>query len=317
MEVDIETQARFLLDDRHAHFLGRAGVDGRFEHGHRATRDRAANGAAGRDQRREVGPLGVVDRRRHGDDEDVAGGEIGRVRAEAQLRCRLQLLLRHLERVVAMRAQFRDARLVDVEAEGGQLPPETDRERQADVAEADDRDARVFGTGQGGGVHSRLQVGEQQSSKSAKYPECRSTGAPGRVDAYPVRTPCRSPPMHRLILALVLAAASAVAPAATRTDSIVMQGNPVGTQTVTAEADGARVEYSYNDRGRGDHVLARWTLDASGIPVSYEGRGNDYMKAPVEETFSLARGKANWRNRTEQGERTLDAPAFYVPAHAP
>ena len=123
--------------------------------------------------------------------------------------------------------------------------------------------------------------------------------------------------MHRLILALVLAAASAVAPAATRTDSIVMQGNPVGTQTVTAEADGARVEYSYNDRGRGDHVLARWTLDASGIPVSYEGRGNDYMKAPVEETFSLARGKANWRNRTEQGERMLDAPAFYVPANAP
>jgi cytosine/adenosine deaminase-related metal-dependent hydrolase len=123
--------------------------------------------------------------------------------------------------------------------------------------------------------------------------------------------------MHRLILALVLAAGSAPAPATTRTDSIVMQGNRAGTQTVGAAANGARVEYSYNDRGRGDHIVATWTLDAAGIPVAYEGRGNDYMKAPVEETFSLVDGTASWRNRTEQGERALDAPAFYVPANAP
>lgn len=123
--------------------------------------------------------------------------------------------------------------------------------------------------------------------------------------------------MHRLILALVLLAGSAAAPAATRTDSLVIQGNPAGKQSVTVEEGGTRVEYSYNDRGRGDDIAARWTLDAAGIPLSYEGRGNDYMKAPVEETFSLADGKASWRNRTEQGERTLDAPAFYVPANAP
>ena len=99
--------------------------------------------------------------------------------------------------------------------------------------------------------------------------------------------------MHRLILALVLAAASAAATAATRTDSLVIQGNPAGKQTVSPEAGGTRVEYAYNDRGRGDDIVARWTLDAAGIPLSYEGRGNDYMKAPVEETFSLADGKAS------------------------
>ena len=123
--------------------------------------------------------------------------------------------------------------------------------------------------------------------------------------------------MHRLILALVVAAANAPASAAARTDVILMQGNPAGAQIVTAEADGARVDYSYNDRGRGDHIVARWSLDAAGVPVAYAGRGNDYMKSPVEETFSLADGKARWRNRTEQGERVLDAPAFYVPANAP
>lgn len=125
--------------------------------------------------------------------------------------------------------------------------------------------------------------------------------------------------MFRRVLVLCLAAmaAGSATGAETRTDTILMQGNRAGQQVVTRERDATRVEYSFNDRGRGDHVVARWTLDAAGIPQAYEGRGNDYMKAPVEETFSLAGGKATWRNRTEQGERVLDAPAFYVPANSP
>src|SRR6266498_4127097 len=40
-----------------------------------------------------------------------------------------------------------------------------------------------------------------------------------------------------------------------RTDKILIQGNPAGTQTVEAQPDGTvRAEYSYNDRGRGDHI---------------------------------------------------------------
>ena len=42
-----------------------------------------------------------------------------------------------------------------------------------------------------------------------------------------------------------------------RTDKIIIQGNPAGTQTVEAQPDGTvRAEYSYNDRGRGDHITA-------------------------------------------------------------
>ena len=38
-----------------------------------------------------------------------------------------------------------------------------------------------------------------------------------------------------------------------RTDKILIQGNPAGTQTVERQPDSAmRAEYSYNDRGRGD-----------------------------------------------------------------
>jgi hypothetical protein len=102
-----------------------------------------------------------------------------------------------------------------------------------------------------------------------------------------------------------------------RTDKILIQGNAAGTQTVEAQPDGTvRAEYSYNDRGRGDHITATWKLDSAGVPIEYDGRGHDYMKADVNESFQIARGKASWKNRTESGDRELTGPAFYVPLNA-
>ena len=44
-----------------------------------------------------------------------------------------------------------------------------------------------------------------------------------------------------------------------RSDRIVIQGNPAGNQTIQTDAAGrTHVEYSYNDRGRGDHITATW-----------------------------------------------------------
>ena len=105
--------------------------------------------------------------------------------------------------------------------------------------------------------------------------------------------------------------------AAKRTDKIFIQGNQAGTQTVEGQADGAmRAEYSYNDRGRGDHIMATWKLDGAGVPVEYEGRGNDYMKAPIEERFEIKNGRASWKNRSEQGEQPVTGEAFYLPMNA-
>src|SRR6266516_2185910 len=81
-----------------------------------------------------------------------------------------------------------------------------------------------------------------------------------------------------------------------RTDKIFIQGNPAGTQTVERQADGAvRAEYSYNDRGRGDHIIATWKLDGAGVPIEYDGHGNDYMKAPIEEHFEIKDRRASWK----------------------
>ncbi|HSP45179.1 MAG TPA: amidohydrolase family protein [Chthoniobacterales bacterium] len=124
--------------------------------------------------------------------------------------------------------------------------------------------------------------------------------------------------MRRSITLILLLAAIAPALASDRTDKILIQGNPAGTQTVKEEPGGViRVEYSYNDRGRGDHIVATWKLDAAGVPTEYQGSGNDYMKAPVEERFEFKNGKAVWKNRSEQGEQAISGEAFYLPISAP
>lgn len=119
-------------------------------------------------------------------------------------------------------------------------------------------------------------------------------------------------------LILTLAAAVAAAAPARRDDQILIQGIVAGSQTVAAQGtDSVRAEYSFNDRGRGDHIVATWKLDAAGVPIEYSASGNDYMKAAVTESFRVAGGKATWRNRAEHGEKAVTGEAFYVPNNAP
>jgi imidazolonepropionase-like amidohydrolase len=121
----------------------------------------------------------------------------------------------------------------------------------------------------------------------------------------------------RLLLAAPLAASVLAAPAQ-REDQILLGENLAGSQTVAERPGGTtRGEFSFNDRGRGDHIVATWKLDAVGVPTEYQGGGNDYMKAPVSETFRLTGGKASWRNRSEHGDQAVSDAAFYVPNNAP
>ncbi len=123
--------------------------------------------------------------------------------------------------------------------------------------------------------------------------------------------------LHTMIGIVALAAAGAAqAAGATREDQILIMGNPAGAQSVTA-GDTTRAEFSFNDRGRGDHIIATWKLDAAGVPTEYQGQGNDYMKAPVTESFRVSAGRASWHNRAEQGDKSVSGEAFYVPMNAP
>ena len=75
--------------------------------------------------------------------------------------------------------------------------------------------------------------------------------------------------MTRVVLALLLVGFSLLAaptyaapsPSAPREEQVSIKGMPSGTQTVATASDGeTRAEYSYNDRGRGENIIATWKL---------------------------------------------------------
>jgi len=130
--------------------------------------------------------------------------------------------------------------------------------------------------------------------------------------------------MHKLAVALLLLPFTVFAQAAAQPKSgkqssgpptrytIFLAGNKAGFQTSTVMPDGARVyHFEFNDRGRGPGIDSRVLLNPEGIPTQMDITGHDYLKAPVDEHFSLSSGKATWKNSAEQGTKATDA-AFYV-----
>ena len=138
VKIHVELQAGVGFQHRHAVFFGRAGIDRRFVNDDVALLQNLADGRRRLDQRREVGALVLVDRRRHGDDIDVAVGEIGEIGGVMQPRRLAQFFVADFERRVMAGFERGDARGVDVETNDLAMLAKFHGQRQADVAEADD-----------------------------------------------------------------------------------------------------------------------------------------------------------------------------------
>ena len=120
---------------------------------------------------------------------------------------------------------------------------------------------------------------------------------------------CAQPPKE----ASAVPALPADIPANAERYSVVVMGNLAGQQAVWTAPDGTvHMFYQFNDRGRGPKTTSILTLDANGVPVTETVNGNDYLKSPVSEDYSLKAGAARWKNNSEQGEKTLSVPALYV-----
>jgi len=119
--------------------------------------------------------------------------------------------------------------------------------------------------------------------------------------------------MRALAFALLLLCGAAVA----REDRVQIHGTAAGSQQLSQPEPGViAARYSFNDRGRGDVIEARWQLDAQGLPTRYEASGNDYWKVAFTERFERdAAGRASWKNRIEAGE--TNSAGFYLPANPP
>ncbi len=108
-------------------------------------------------------------------------------------------------------------------------------------------------------------------------------------------------------------AASAQENAATTRYTFTLAGNKAGYETSTRNPDGSlQIHFEFNDRGRGPNVNEKIRTGKDGIPIELEITGVDYLKAPVEERFSLKQGTASWKNRSEEGQKKISGKAFYA-----
>ncbi|TMB12523.1 MAG: hypothetical protein E6J65_25950, partial [Deltaproteobacteria bacterium] len=126
-----------------------------------------------------------------------------------------------------------------------------------------------------------------------------------------------------LLPALLLAAQAAnvpelpkEVPATAAMYTVTMMGFPAGQHAIWTDAGKLRAFFQYNDRGRGPKTDSTFVLQ-DGLVLSEQVVGNDYMKDPVSETFSLKDGVASWKSKAEEGSRKVSGPTFYASMYGP
>jgi hypothetical protein len=118
----------------------------------------------------------------------------------------------------------------------------------------------------------------------------------------PPETPSAVPPLPAEI------------PGSAKRYSVSIMGILVGQQAVWTAPDASlHIFYQYNDRGRGPKTTSILKLDAKGMPVAESVSGNDNLKSPVHESYTLTSGVARWESNYEKGEKKLDVTAIYLP----
>src|ERR1700694_4065295 len=70
------------------------------------------------------------------------------------------------------------------------------------------------------------------------------------------------------------------------------EGSEVDTYSAGGHLDST---FEFNDRGRGPKIEAHYVVDANGSPLQTDITGNDYLKAPVDEHFSVETGLGRWK----------------------
>jgi hypothetical protein len=89
-----------------------------------------------------------------------------------------------------------------------------------------------------------------------------------------------------------------------------------GTEVDTFSPDG-RLDsaFEFNDRGRGPKIAAHYVIGANGLPSRTDVTGNDYLKAPVDEHFSVEKGQAHWKSTSE--DASAPEGGFYLSNNGP
>lgn len=70
--------------------------------------------------------------------------------------------------------------------------------------------------------------------------------------------------------------------------------------------------YQFNDRGRGPKTYSTYRLNKRGIVTYDQTKGVDYMKNPVNETFSMKDDAATWKNQAEDCHQANATGRYFV-----
>ena len=98
---------------------------------------------------------------------------------------------------------------------------------------------------------------------------------------------------------------------------IIMSGNKAGDEFAWKSSDGKLHTFSqYNDRGRGPRIDGLYQLNEKGWPTQADFKGNDYLKANVEEHFTFDGKQSSWKSKSEEGS-ALGLSGFYPSNYGP
>ncbi|AKU22994.1 amidohydrolase family protein [Massilia sp. NR 4-1] len=122
------------------------------------------------------------------------------------------------------------------------------------------------------------------------------------------------------VLALAIASAfGAQAQAAQTTKYLILaeNGKQTGEQVVERGDDGlTKVRFIYKDNGRGPELSEEFRLAADGTMTSYAVKGSSTFGSVVDERFTRQGSQASWKSTTEQGSKSVDGAALYVPLNS-
>lgn len=99
--------------------------------------------------------------------------------------------------------------------------------------------------------------------------------------------------------------------------SISMGGHSAGTEVDIFRPNGIiESAYEFNDRGRGPKTTTHYELrESDGLIVRTDIIGNDYLKAAVDEHFTVENGNYTWKSTSEHGQSST--PGFYISVNGP
>ena len=93
-------------------------------------------------------------------------------------------------------------------------------------------------------------------------------------------------------------------------------GRVIGHLNATTEGTRVVIDYDYKNNGRGPTLTETITLSAKGLPSAWTVTGATTFGNKIDERFTLAADRAEWRDSTGAGSAVSDGEQVYVPQTA-